>query len=338
MMISPELFQEEHEQDTYGDLLKVRERLLTEIYVFENAASKSKTESQIFVDPSPDVVYRCNLGYLAKTAELLAKKYREMINQPDDPRDGGYLYQIQDFLKEQGIEINEDIGEYVFRRERGKSFPLSEHVRAMVYAMLSNQTKWHRIVPNLPEIDKLFFDYDPDRILEMDGRYFTRGIKAIKCGNISTARQMNALSYNIDMMRKIEKEYGSMDAFVESGPPDKIVQKLSHGSSPYKLKMLGEALTWEYLRNVGIDSAKPDTHLRRFLGSDRMGRNAHKIATVNEVNEQIAALTKETDLLKVEIDNLIWLYCSDGYGEICTKTPHCAQCVIREFCHKKKKV
>jgi hypothetical protein len=94
MMKSPDLFQEEHEQDTYEELLKVRERLLAEIYAFENAASEPETESQIFVAPSPDVVYQCNLGYLAKTAELLAKKYREMINRPDDPRDGGYLYQI----------------------------------------------------------------------------------------------------------------------------------------------------------------------------------------------------------------------------------------------------
>ena len=39
----------------------------------------------------------------------------------------------------------------------------------------------------------------------------------------------------------------------------------------YKLHQVGEALAWEYIRNVGIDGAKPDTHIRRFLGSDRMG-------------------------------------------------------------------
>ena len=39
----------------------------------------------------------------------------------------------------------------------------------------------------------------------------------------------------------------------------------------YKLHQVGEALAWEYIRNVGIDGAKPDTHIRRFLGSNRMG-------------------------------------------------------------------
>ena len=70
------------------------------------------------------------------------------------------------------------------------------------------------------------------------------------------------------MFYRIEDEFGSIDSFITSEPADAIVQKLSKATSPYKMKMLGEALAWEYLRNVGIDGAKPDTHLRRFLGAD----------------------------------------------------------------------
>ncbi|HZK61684.1 MAG TPA: hypothetical protein VFC41_06370 [Anaerovoracaceae bacterium] len=85
---------------------------------------------------------------------------------------------------------------------------------------------------------------------------------------------------------------------------------------------------------MGIEGAKPDTHLRRFLASDRMGIGATNPASINEVNNQIDALAEETGLKKVEIDNLIWSFCADGYGEICTALPHCRECQIREFCKR----
>lgn len=67
-----------------------------------------------------------------------------------------------------------------------------------------------------------------------------------------------------------------------SEPANKIVQKLPKGYSPYKMKMIGDALAWEYLRNVDVDGAKPDTHMCRFLGADRMGTGKTSPATVSE--------------------------------------------------------
>lgn len=71
------------------------------------------------------------------------------------------------------------------------------------------------------------------------------------------------------------------------------------------MEMLGEALVWEYLRNVGIDGAKPYTHQRRFFGVDRMGSGENSPATISEVNEQVTKLSEQTSMSKVEIDNLI---------------------------------
>ncbi len=186
--------------------------------------------------------------------------------------------------------------------------------------------------PLLPEIDKLFYDYDPEEILAAEPGSFCQGILDMKCGNMSTKAQMEALPDNIRTLQRIEDEFGSIDDFITSEPADAIVEQLSKGSSPYKMKMLGEALAWEYLRNVGIDGAKPDTHLRRFLGADRMGIGNHTPATVSEVNEQVAKLSEETGMSKVEVDNLIWNFCADGFGEICTATPHCTSCPIRDCC------
>lgn len=113
---------------------------------------------------------------------------------------------------------------------------------------------------------------------------------------------MNSLHKNIATMESIINEYGSMDAFVTSVSPLRMVEMLSSGKSKYKIAMLGETLAWEYIRNVGIDGCKPDTHLRRFLGNERMGTTSDTTATVNETVKQIEALSAETGLLLSSID------------------------------------
>ncbi|MCR5812860.1 MAG: hypothetical protein K6G34_16055, partial [Lachnospiraceae bacterium] len=244
-----------------------------------------------------------------------------------------YLDVIRDFLEQKGLLYDSYMLEEIKLRKNGKKYTLRDHVKGMIYSMLSAQTKWHRIQEHLTDIDKLFYDYDPDSIMTADPSHFVEGLFDLKCGNRSTKKQMDALKYNIQNFQRMQDEFGSVDAFVTSEPTEEIVRKLSMSSSKYKMKMFGEALAWEYLRNVGIDGAKPDTHLCRFLGADRMGTGEKSPASTKEVIEQVARLSEETGMSKVEIDNLIWSFCADGYGEICTATPHCEVCPIREWCN-----
>ncbi len=236
------------------------------------------------------------------------------------------------YLTEKGVRYDDTINSMVVRRNHGEAFSFQEHLSALIYAMLTNQTKWNRIVPHLNEIDRLFFHYEPEEIKKYPGQYFAEGIYRLKCGNISTAAQMENLSHNISVMEKIICTYGSMDDFVTSEPAYQIVRKLSGYCSPYKITMLGEALAWEYIRNVGIDACKPDTHLRRFLGNARMGCSKGSIATVEETIYQVEKIAKESGLPRSVIDNLIWSYCADGYGQICTANPKCEKCVVKSFC------
>lgn len=245
---------------------------------------------------------------------------------------GKDLLLMREYLTAQCLQYDDTIHVMVAKRKAGKDFSLEEHIAALVYAQLTNQTKWSRIVPHLAEIDALFFHYDPKQIQKRPGTYFADGIFELKCGNISTKAQMNNLHRNISQMEAIAEEFGSMDAFVTSAPAQHIVELLSSGKSKYKMAMLGEALAWEYIRNVGIDGCKPDTHLRRFLGNDRMGNASESIASINETIQQIEVLATETNLPLSSIDNIIWSYCADGYGEICTATPHCEKCVVRTNC------
>ena len=49
------------------------------------------------------------------------------------------------------------------------------------------------------------------------------------------------------------------------------IAKLISTPSPYKLRYVGPALALEYLRNVGIRAGKPDVHVLRILGGERLG-------------------------------------------------------------------
>ena len=44
-------------------------------------------------------------------------------------------------------------------------------------------------------------------------------------------------------------------------------------------------------------------------------------------------LMTKTMNLKIEINNLIWSFCAEGYGEICIAKPRCEHCPIRSKCH-----
>lgn len=246
---------------------------------------------------------------------------------------GQALLLMRDFLKRECHGYNDSIHIMVTQRKAGKIFSLEEHIAGMVYALLSNRTEWSRIVPHLEAIDQLFFRYNPKKIQNTSASFFADGIFALKCGNVSTAAQMRGLAYNIGIMEQLVAQYGSMDAFVTSAPPHKIVAMLSDAKSPYKMKQMGEALAWEYIRNIGIDGCKPDTHMKRFLGNGRMGCSAGELASAEEVIEQVEVLAKETGLERCTIDNIIWSFCANGYGQICTATPHCEKCVVKSYCN-----
>ena len=255
---------------------------------------------------------------------------KEVIEQVDCT----FLFKMRDYLEQVNCLYSTTLPELVKKRRAGKTFDFSEHLRGLIYALLSAQTRWQRIAPNLPAIDQLFSNYDAETILTHKPAYYIEGIKSLKCGSRCTRRQMETLHDNIRIMRQIEVEYGSMDAYVTSAGSDEIAVDLAGGR--HKLFSVGPALAWEYLRNVSIDGAKPDIHVRRFLGADRMGLVQQPEASESETIQIVRELSTQTGLAMVEIDGIIWSYCAIGYGEICTKTPKCERCVVRDFCKRER--
>lgn len=245
---------------------------------------------------------------------------------------------------------NTYIKKQIDKRECGDSFTVSDHIRAMVYSMLTSGASWSRVEPSIDIetghillIDEIFCQYDVDTLLNTDPMELVAKIKEHTLGTPYIEKQMIALvGTNIGKMKSFEKEHGGIDRFyqkfIETDPTKKtLVKVLSAEGKPYKYAQMGEALTAEYLKNVGYDIAKPDRHIRRILGSTVFGCSDSEIVPIYEAFDIVAEIAKAVGKHIAEVDYILWAYCADGYGEICTKdNPKCDRCVLMKQCQYRR--
>lgn len=240
---------------------------------------------------------------------------------------------------------NTYINEQLVKRKQGGTFSLEDHIRAMVYSMLSAEKEWYLVQPHIDngDIDIIFKDFCVDEILQCEAEELTEELKAKHCASRLTSRQMEALSVNINKLIEIEKQCGSVDCFYQclSEKNDTykwLICTLSSAGSPYKLQQMGEALVTEYLKNVGYDICKPDRHICRMLGCNIFGCSDKKEVSVYEALDIMSAIADELHKPIAEVDYILWSYCAKGYGGICTVNGnHCDSCVIYTHCNKKEK-
>lgn len=74
MMIGPKTYIKSFEDKSYEELLKEKTKLNKQIEKFEN---NKDDLSEVIISPSPEVVYQCNLEYMAELCNLIAEKYRK---------------------------------------------------------------------------------------------------------------------------------------------------------------------------------------------------------------------------------------------------------------------
>lgn len=229
-------------------------------------------------------------------------------------------------------------------------FPIKEHIRGMVYAMLTNGAPWKNIVENqccktgqFTELDKIFCEYDPECLKARDSKDLTEAIKEKKCGGLYTRRQMKVLKQNIEMLeefkkrsgtgyiddyyKQIEKERGSVKELIKA-----LSSKKNDSAENCKLQQMAEALNAEYLRNMGYNIAKPDRHIRRMLGCERLNFTDKKEAGIFEAMEIVEKIAEKRRKKTAETDYILWSYCAKCFGDICTAEPKCEKCVIKDFC------
>ena len=273
---------------------------------------------------------------IAKLVSQMDKQLRNELIAENDEKQVKELWE-NTYIKKQ-----------VDKRKRNGTFTLSDHIRGMVYSMLTSGAPWNRIEPHIDGdtgqirlIDEIFYEYHVDALLSADPVELSDRVRAYKLGTPYIKKQMKALiEVDIRKLLVLEKEYGSVDSFYK-GLADKndnlktLVKKLSDAKSPHKFVQLGEALTAEYLKNVGYDVGKPDRHIRRILGCEYLGCSTRKTVPPFEAIDIIAAIAKELKITAAEVDYIIWAYCANGYGEICTKCkPQCHRCVAKDYCKR----
>jgi len=112
--------------------------------------------------------------------------------------------------------------------------------------------------------------------------------------------------------------------------PDVIAKRLGN-PGPYKLRHVGYTLALEYLRNVGIRAGKPDVHVRRILSEKRLA-----YCTGDPSEEQayrlVAQLAQGASCNPTYLDNLLWLFCAQDYGNVCGVKPKCSLCALSTSC------
>lgn len=247
-------------------------------------------------------------------------------------------------LKRHGINYDQvinDLGQVKAyeKRQRGDKFSLNEHVKGLILAFLSNQRVWRQIAENFDVLKKIFYNYDSELLMKANYNALLQQIKINKLGNRNINSQILNLHHNIGIFKNIEKEFGSIDMFVESNKVEVIAKFLSDINSKYKMKELGFVLAMEYLKNVGVRTIKPDTHIMRILGPERLG-----FFSQNETEEsaviKFQKFCLEFGYNQTYLDNLFWTFCAKGYGEICGKIPKCSYCLVREryYCNYNRRM
>ncbi len=233
------------------------------------------------------------------------------------------------------------------RRVNGECFSMQDHIRAMVYAMLSSGNAWSKVAAvtdgrgNIPVVDEIFCQYDCKQLQKVSCEQLHEKIKGIKCATQSTSAQMNVLFDNIHMLKEWEKLNGSIDEFYEKmikidSSMKALISVLSTIGSPFKLKQMDVALVCEYLRNVGFDLPKPDRHLRRILGKECLCFSEADMVPPYEAIDIVTKIACALSKPVAEVDYILWAYCAKEYGEVCTKKgQNCnTKCVVQKFCNK----
>lgn len=251
-------------------------------------------------------------------------------------------------LQEKKLWENTFIKHQIDRRKQGGTFSIEDHIRAMVYSMLSSGISWQRVEGGIDNdtgkiipIDEIFHQYSVEKLMQSSPEELRDKIKELHCASLQTLAQMKALlKANIPKLLAIEEQHGSIDNFyqhfINADPSlNTLVLVLSEKNSKYNLSQMGEALTAEYLRNVGYDISKPDRHIRRILGSKYLGCSESEFVPIYEVFDIVAEIAEELNKSVAEVDYTLWSYCANGYGEICTKNkPKCENCVAKEYCNR----
>ncbi len=206
-------------------------------------------------------IYNPNYDMVSKITILDDKDLRDifpLIKESMDYINYDYMRDIKDLL------------DNVKSRKKGKKYTFEEHLKALIISLLSNH-RWedNNIRENMDAIGEIFHNYNKNYLKVVDPSILVNKLRKIHCTNPMINNQMKALSKNIMVLEKIEKDYGSLDNFVNKEMPNDIANMFNDGK--YKMIQVGRAFAYDYLKRVGVNTCKKSVQLERLFGSHRLG-------------------------------------------------------------------
>lgn len=237
------------------------------------------------------------------------------------------ILKMKTLLESRSIEVGDGYSYKMYQlRKDGHVFTFEEHIKAMLLSLLSANRPWKQVEENIPKLDEIFGYYNPEFLKSEDPKVLMDKVCTAGCGNRAIMRQMQGVSYNVRLMEEIVGVIGDLEKLVTNNDPYDVSNVLSSGH--YKLAGFAQTLALQYLRNVGIDTCKPDVHIRRILG--RLGMIPYEDCSVRDVVNSMSGLGRELNLPITYVNEIIWLYGATGFGEICAKNPKCGICQIEQ--------
>lgn len=221
------------------------------------------------------------------------------------------------------------------QRKNGKEFSFKEHLEALIISLLSNH-KWgdSNIIANKDNIKKIFNNYNKSFFEKLDVEDVVKKLKKIHCTNPMIQKQIKSLPYNVEILKNIEKKYGTLDNFVLNNKPNEIANAFYDGQ--YKMGQVGKAFALDYLRRVGINTCKSSVQLERLFGSGRLGVVESNKATSSEVICIIKKISKLNNISELEVELILQYFCLSRCADICGDNPKCYKCCLRNICNYDK--
>jgi hypothetical protein len=245
---------------------------------------------------------------------------------------------IKESMNKVNYDYTKDVNDLVYSvnlRKKGKKYTFEEHLKALIITQLSNH-RWgdNNIRENIDTIDNIFHNYNKNYLKLVNPSILVNELKKIHCTNPMINNQMKALSKNIMVLEKIEKDYGSLDNFVNTQSPNDIANMLNDGR--YKMIQVGRAFTYDYLKKVGINTCKNSIQLKRLFGSHRLGIVENKNATEQQVLNIIKKIAKINNCEEIVVESILTQFCLLRSANICGECPNCEKCKIRNYCNYNK--
>lgn len=237
---------------------------------------------------------------------------------------------IKESMNKINYDYTKDVNDLVYSvnlRKKGKKYTFEEHLKALIITQLSNH-RWgdNNIRKNIDTIDNIFHNYNKNYLKLVNPNILVNELKKIHCTNPMINNQMKALSKNIMVLEKIEKDYGSLDNFVNTESPNDIANILNDGR--YKMIQVGRAFAYDYLKKVDINTCKNSIQLKRLFGSHRLGMVENKNATEQQVLNIIKKIAKINNCEEIVVESILTQFCLLRSANICGECPNSEKCKI----------